>query len=389
MKNRYKTWLMHCFGSSRIGKIWMAAFCMMIVMLLSSNPMMAQDMTVTGQVSSAENGEPLAGVNILVVGTEQGTNTDAEGNFTLNLRNADATLRFTYVGFATKTVAVDGQSELTVVLEPKTSTLGDVVVTALGLEKQSKSLGYSVSEVESTDLVEATETNVANLLQGKVAGLNVAPTSGGPGSSSRVTIRGASSLAGNNQPLYVVDGVPIDNSNLGSAGLYGGFDGGDGISSINSQNIENISVLKGAGAAALYGARARDGVIEITTKSGNGLSQGPIINVKSAVTFEDALVGFSDYQTEYGQGELGQKPQTQDQALATGLNSWGAPLDHPLYSLMESSARMPIREIGLIIFTVRVLPTKIHFPCRAEMKIRPIIFHPSMKMPKALYPILV
>src|SRR5699024_8102956 len=201
-----------------------------------------------------------------------------EGEFSLKVSGADATLRFTFIGYAAKNVALDGETSLEVSLSPKVSALEDVVVTALGLERESKSLGYSVSEIESEDLLSGTETNTANLLQSKVAGLNVAPTSGGPGSSSRITIRGASSLAGNNQPLYVVDGVPIDNTNFGSGGKYEGFDGGDGISSISPENIESISVLKGASAAALYGSRARDGVIEIITKSGSATTDGPIVN---------------------------------------------------------------------------------------------------------------
>ncbi|MTI86913.1 MAG: SusC/RagA family TonB-linked outer membrane protein [Balneolaceae bacterium] len=288
---------------------------------------MAQDVTVTGTVLAGDDQSPLPGVNILEVGTERGTTTDFDGEFTLKVSSSEASLRFTFVGFTTKVVELNGRTDITVILELGTQALDNVVVTALGLERQAKALGYSVTEVESEDLVKATETNAANLLQGKIAGVNVSPTSGGPGASSRITIRGASSLNGNNQPLYVIDGVPIDNSNLGSAGMWGGFDGGDGISSINPEDIDNISVLKGAGAAALYGARARDGVVVITTKSGSRSNPGTTINVNSTVTFQDAIVGFTDYQDQYGQGVLGEKPQTQQQALDTGLNSWGAPLD--------------------------------------------------------------
>ncbi|NGP88364.1 SusC/RagA family TonB-linked outer membrane protein [Aliifodinibius halophilus] len=305
----------------------MAAICFMFVLLVGAVPAIAQSSTVSGTVLSADDESPLPGVNIVEVGTQRGTTSDTQGEFSLEVSSADASLRLTFVGFASKTIDLNGRSEVTVTLEPKTEALDDVVVTALGLERQSKSLGYSVSEVSSDELVTGTETNTANLLQGTVAGVNVSPTSGGPGSSSRITIRGASSLDGNNQPLYVVDGIPIDNSNFGSAGKWGGFDGGDGISSINSEDIENISVLKGASAAALYGARARDGVIVITTKSGNGIDRGPVLNVSSTFTWNDALVGFADYQDKYGQGSQGQKPQNQTEALATGLSSWGAPLD--------------------------------------------------------------
>lgn len=326
MNDRYNLWSVFLSGKSNSLRFIMTGLCFVLILAAGIVPAQAQDFTVSGTVISAGEQEPLPGVNILEVGTQRGTTTDGNGEFTLAVSSSNATLRFTFVGFATTTVDVNGQSELTVELDPQTQALDDVVVTALGLERQSKSLGYSVSDVGADELVLATETNTANLLQGKVAGVNVNPTSGGPGSSSRVTIRGSSSLAGNNQPLYVVDGVPIDNTNIGSAGMWGGFDGGDGISQINSEDIENISVLKGASAAALYGTRARDGVVQITTKSGRA-GQSPTVNFSSTITMEDALVSFTDYQDEYGQGNLGQAPQSQQEALATGLNAWGALLD--------------------------------------------------------------
>ncbi|WP_212747583.1 SusC/RagA family TonB-linked outer membrane protein [Fodinibius saliphilus] len=327
MKDQYDSRIASCFAKSILVRGGMAVICFMFVLLVGAVPAIAQSSTVSGTVLSADDQSPLPGVNIIEVGTQQGTTSDADGEFTLNVSNLNTSLRFSFVGFGKKTIELNGRSQISVTLEPQTEALDDVVVTALGLKRESKSLGYSVSEVESKDLVTATETNTANLLQGTVAGVNVSPTSGGPGSSSRVTIRGSSSLNGNNQPLYVVDGIPIDNTNFGSAGKWGGFDGGDGISSINSENIENISVLKGAGAAALYGARARDGVIVITTKSGEGLERGPVLNVSSTFTWNDAMVGFADYQSKYGQGNQGQKPQNQTEARNTGLSSWGAPLD--------------------------------------------------------------
>ena len=146
--------------------------------------------------------------------------------------------------------------------------LGEVVVTALGIEREKKALAYSVTEVGGESFTEAREVNIANALSGKIAGVNVSNVASGPGGSSRVIIRGNSSLTGNNQPLYVVDGIPIDNQNLGSAGMWGGSDWGDGVSSINPDDIETMTVLKGNTAAALYGSRASNGVILITTKSG-------------------------------------------------------------------------------------------------------------------------
>lgn len=283
--------------------------------------------TVTGTVYDADDETPLAGVNIIEVGTQNGTSTDADGEFSLTVSDANASLRITFIGYQAQTIPLNGRTELEIFLQTRTEALEGVVVTALGIERESKSLGYSVTEVEAADLVAATEANTANLLQGQVAGVVVSPTSAGVGSSTRLTIRGASSLAGDNQPLYVVDGVPIDNSNIGAAGMWGGFDGGDGISSINSTDIKSISVLKGASAAALYGTRARDGVVLITTKSGEGSQGGPTVTFNTTTTFKKAMTGFEDFQNEYGQGTNGVKPSNQVEALSTGQSSWGAPLD--------------------------------------------------------------
>lgn len=327
MKKRYEIQDPALLAMRNLG--WMAkmGFMFLLLLIIGITTAQAQEFTVSGTVLSADDEEPLAGVTVLETGTDNGTATNKEGEFTLDVSSPDASLRFSYVGFEAQKIDVNGRSEINVLLSTKTELLDDVVVTALSVERESKSLGYSVSQVNSEDFVAGTETNAGNLLQGQVAGVNVSPTSGGAGASSRITIRGASSLAGNNQPLYVVDGIIIDNSSTSSAGKYGGFDGGDGISSINPADIKSISVLKGASAAALYGTRARDGVIQIITKSGQGLSQGPRVNLKSTVTFEQALTGFADYQDQYGQGDLGQKPSDQEEALATGLSSWGAPLD--------------------------------------------------------------
>ena len=210
-----------------------------------------------GTVRSADDNNPLPGVNIVEVGTMTGTTTDADGKFVLIVSSPQATLRFSFVGFETLDVPLNGRNEIEVLLRPSVAVLGEVVVTALGIERQSRAVGYAVSQVNARDLIAGTESNFGNLLQGKVAGLEISPTAGGVGASTRIVIRGVSSLTGDNQPLIVVDGVPIDNSTIGSAGMWGGFDGGDGISSLNPNDVESISVLKGAAAAALYGTRAR------------------------------------------------------------------------------------------------------------------------------------
>ncbi len=299
-------------------------FCLGLL-LFGATSAQAQ-VAVRGIVRSADDNSPLPGVNIVEVGTMTGTTTDADGNFALTVSSAQATLRFSFVGFETLELSLNGRTYVEVLLRPSVAVLGEVVVTALGIERQSRAVGYAVSQVNARDLVAGTETNFGNLLQGKVAGLEISPTAGGTGASTRIVIRGVSSLTGDNQPLIVVDGVPIDNTTIGSAGMWGGFDGGDGISSLNPNDVESISVLKGAAAAALYGTRARNGVILINTRSGKG-RQGLNVEFSTTLTTEKALVGFAEFQNDYGQGTRGQKPTSQAEALETGLSSWGARLD--------------------------------------------------------------
>ena len=299
-----------------------------IFLLIGAFSASAQDFSVQGVVIDAETDTPLPGVNIVEVGTTNGTTTDAEGAFALAVAGPDVQLAVSFVGFETETVDVDGQSNLTITLGEDAVAMEEVVVTAFGIEQQRKSLGYSVSKVSGEDLTEAREVNVANSLAGKVAGVTVSKPATGTGGSSRVVIRGATSLGGSsdNQPLYVVDGIPIDNSNLGSAGMWGGSDQGDGISSINPDDIEEVSVLKGAAAAALYGSRAKNGVILITTKTGRN-SPGLGVEFNTNTTFEDALVGYSDFQYQYGQGTRGAAPSDAQEARETALSSWGQPID--------------------------------------------------------------
>jgi TonB-linked SusC/RagA family outer membrane protein len=285
----------------------------------------AQSRTVSGTVSSAADDAPLPGVNVLVQGTTTGTVTDIDGNFSITVNGEDAVLTFSSIGFETLTETVGSRSTINVSLQEDMTQLGEVVVTALGVEKERKSLGYSVSEVKGEELVEAREINLGNALAGRVAGVNVSNTATGPAGSSRVIIRGNSSLGGNNQPLYVVDGVPIDNTNLGSAGMWGGRDSGDGLSSINPDDIAEISVLKGNTAAALYGSRASNGVILITTKKGNN-RKGIGVEINSNLVFENIIDNF-DFQEQYGNGDRGVAPTNQEEARAFTLSSWGAPLD--------------------------------------------------------------
>lgn len=286
--------------------------------------LLAQQSSVSGTVTD-ESGEPLPGVNVIEQGTTNGTSTDFDGNFSIEISDG-ATLEFSSMGFAPKSVAVAGQTSITVSLEEDSEQLGEVVVTALGIRKEQKALGYSLTEVGGEELSSIKQPNAINALQGKIAGVNITQNATGAAGSSRVIIRGSSSLTGNNQPLYVVDGIPISNENNGAASLWGGNDGGDGISSLNPDEIESVSVLKGGAASALYGSRAANGVILVTTKSG-AARQGLGVEVSSQVTFAKVNTDIQDFQTEYGQGNLGSKPVNQAEAFDIGLSSWGERLD--------------------------------------------------------------
>ena len=212
------------------------------------------DQVITGTVEDA-NG-PLIGATIKVVGAKSGTVTDLDGNFKLKCKVGDM-LEISYIGYST--VQAKAQQGMKVMMDEDRTQLSEVVVTALGIKRDRKALGYGLSEVKGDELTKAKETNLMNSLSGKVAGLVVQNTAGGASGSTRVLLRGNTEMTGNNQPLYVIDGVPLDNTNFGSAGEAGGYDLGDGISAINPDDIENMTVLKGPAASALYGSRASHG----------------------------------------------------------------------------------------------------------------------------------
>jgi TonB-linked SusC/RagA family outer membrane protein len=295
-----------------------------LVSLLFFQGVTAQNSTISGTVTD-DSGAPLPGVNVVEKGTSNGTSTDFDGNYTINVGN-NAVLVFSSLGYETKEVSVNGQSTVNTSLAEDASELDEVVVTALGIKKETKALGYSLTEVDAEEIATIKTPNAINSLQGKIAGVNISQNATGAAGSSRVIIRGSSSLSGENQPLYVVDGIPINNGNNGAASLWGGSDGGDGISSLNPDDIESISVLKGGAASALYGSRAAGGVIIVTTKSGKN-QEGFGVEYSSQVTFDRVNTSLQDYQTEYGQGLLGAKPANTEAALEAGFNSWGPRFD--------------------------------------------------------------
>lgn len=241
--------------------------------------------TITGRVTDAQSGDPLPAVNVAVKGTAIGTSTNEEGIYELaNVPSLQDTLIFSFIGYETRAVPVEGRETINVQLTPRAVEGDEVVVTAFGLERDERSLGYSTQSVAGSKMVEAREPNLASSLKGKVAGVNVtqSPTVGG---SSSIIIRGVRSITGNNQPLIVVDGMPIDNQNLQGAGQFGGIDYGDGLGNINPDDIDEITVLKGPNAAALYGARAANGAVLITTKKGFSRA-GVGIEINSNVTID-------------------------------------------------------------------------------------------------------
>lgn len=285
----------------------------------------AERIDVRGKVIDA-NGEPLIGVSVRVKGTQIGASTDVQGNYVLDAPT-NAVLVFTYVGYVTQEVAVNGRTSVNITLAEDRQALSEVVVTALGVTKAKRGLGYAVQEVRGEEFTEARQNNLASSLTGKIAGVDATQVNSGAGASSRVIIRGNTSLNGNQQPLYVVDGMPINNGNRGPVTSSGGLnvDRGDGISRMNPDDIATISVLKGGAAAALYGSQAANGVILITTKKGSA-QKGVGIEVSSDANFGTPSV-FPNWQYEYGQGNDGVKPATAAAALSSGRLSYGAKLD--------------------------------------------------------------
>ncbi|WP_290540298.1 SusC/RagA family TonB-linked outer membrane protein [Alistipes sp.] len=265
---------------------------------------------------------PVAGASVIVKNTTLGTVTDGDGRFRINAAS-DATLIVNFLGYKTSEMPVNNRSFIEVTLAEDSQMLDEVVVTALGIKRDRKALGYGVAEVKGDLLTKAKETNVINSLAGRVPGLVISQTAGGPSGSTRVILRGSTEMTGNNQPLYVIDGVPLDNSSYGSAGTYGGYDLGDGISSINPDDIESMSVLKGPAASALYGSRASHGVILITTKKANAKERFSV-EYNGTLTVDTQLAKWDDIQEIYGMGSGGSYSYD---AVSNTNKSWGPKAD--------------------------------------------------------------
>ena len=279
-------------------------FFLAFVCLLNMPKMFAQEKTVTGVVMDAEGNMPLPGVTILEKGTSNGVSSDFDGNYSIDVAE-DATLVFSMIGYKKQEISVTGRNTIDISLGVDTESLDEVVVTALGIKRERKSLGYAVQEVSGDELVESRENNLANAFTGKVAGLQVIRGSNGPASSSKIVLRGNNSLTGDNQPLIVVDGIPMDNFTGATNNNYfnPSTDRGNGLGDLSPENIESMSVLKGASAAALYGSRAGNGVILITTKSGRK-TEGLGISYSNTTGFESIFIS-PELQSSFGQGTDG------------------------------------------------------------------------------------
>jgi len=268
--------------------------------LINSPPI--EDRIITGKVTSQEDGQPIIGVSVMVPNTKIGVQTDANGKYSIKIPGETKTLEFTYLGFNKQTVTLTASNEVNIVLIPAVSSLGTVVVTAFGIQRQKNTLPYAAQQISGDDVNKTRVNNVASGLSGKISGLQI--TQGNSiGGSVNVIIRGSKSLTGNNQALFVVDGIPVDNSNNNRSSQQsggGGYDYGNAAADINPDDILSINVLKGAAASALYGSRAANGVIMITTKKPNkglGLSINSGVNVGKI----DKST-FVKYQQEYGAG---------------------------------------------------------------------------------------
>ncbi|SDY09032.1 SusC/RagA family TonB-linked outer membrane protein [Hymenobacter psychrophilus] len=279
-------------------------FSVLPLVALSATQVVAQTRAVSGRVADRTTGEGLPGVTVLLKGTSNGISTNADGSFTLTVPATGGTLVFSSIGYVSVERPIGTDNTITVSLSSDSKQLSEVVVTALGIEQQKKSLGYSVSQIEAEELTQARQTNVVNSLAGKVAGVRVQASNGMVGASSNIFIRGLTTFNGSNQPLFVVDGIPIDNGG-GANALQGGVSNSNRAIDINQDDIESVSILKGPAAAVLYGSRAASGAIIITTKKGATLG-----NKKQSVTVTSSYnvvkTGrLPDYQNAYGQGARG------------------------------------------------------------------------------------
>jgi TonB-linked SusC/RagA family outer membrane protein len=285
-----------------------------LLALLFCLPVMAQDIAVSGRVTSSDDGIALPGVSVQVKGTTRGAITDASGNYQISVP-AEARLVFSFIGFTSQEIAVGNKNTLNVVLVAGSQSLDEIVVTAQGIERDKRSLGYATQEVGGNILAQRSEPNLLNALQGKVAGVNITGSSGAPGASTNINIRGITSFNGSNQPLIVVDGIIFSNDVNSTQNTLFGTQPSNRLADINPESIESVNVLKGPAAAVLYGSRASAGAIVITTKSGRNQNNKTEVTVNSSYNVQD-VYGLYPFQNSYGQG-------ANNAYVNNSTNSWG------------------------------------------------------------------
>jgi len=289
-----------------------------LFVFVSGYTLLAQSKVITGTVTSAVAGEgSILGVSVSVKGTTIGTITDVNGKYSIAVPNSATTLVFSYIGMKSLEVAISGRSIIDALLESDLVGLNEVVVTALGISREKKALGYAVQDVKSEQLTQASNTSLSGALQGKISGVEITPSSGMPGASSKITIRGSRSFTGDNTPLYVIDGMPVSSaSDVSTGNSVTGTDFANRAIDIDPNDIESVSILKGQSASALYGMRASNGVIVITTKSGKGArTDKPEISINSSLAF-DVISIMPDLQNKFAQGSFGKYNPT-------ASTSWG------------------------------------------------------------------
>jgi TonB-linked SusC/RagA family outer membrane protein len=295
--------------------------------IVSSPSAMAQG--VTGKVTD-EKGENLIGVTVSEKGTTNTVVTNSNGDYKISVANANAVLVFSYVGYNRMEIPVGERAVVNVSMTIIATALNDVIITALGIKKESKRLGYSAEKVNTEEITTNRTTNFADALEGKVAGLDISPPAAGPGSSTKIRLRGQSSFTADNSPLLVVNGLPMSQSASSTNGYTQQVDQGDNLQGINPDDIESMTILKGSTAAALYGSRAVNGAIIITTKTG-ARNMGIGVEFNSNFTESQAL-DYTDFQYQYGQGENNIRPSSQGTAQSSGAWSFGVPFDNvPTY----------------------------------------------------------
>jgi TonB-linked SusC/RagA family outer membrane protein len=292
-------------------------YLLMVLFLILNGTLVAQQINIQGKVTAAEDPEGLPGVSIVAEGTGTGTVSDINGNFSINVPNQNTVLVFSYIGYASQSITVGSQTTLNVVMESEAKGLDEFIVTAFGISQEKKSLGYAAQNIDAEAITKVKQPNLVSSLQGQAAGVQITNSGGAPGQSARIIIRGINSLdpGANNQPLFVVDGVPVDNSTIESTGTPRGLS--NRMADLNPNDVASISVLKGAAATALYGVRAANGAVIVTTKKGK---EGEVrVNYNGSVGFE-TLNQLPKLQDEYGQGFSG------EYLPSSFWPAWGAPI---------------------------------------------------------------